>query len=79
MELLIQIRTGDETRGRSKSIAEKFGYKVKKMINIGFPLREVLTSEEEEDMSLIIIGSHGKSNLEEVFLGFRIRKGHQEM
>ena len=48
---------------------KKFGYKVKKMINIGFPLREILTSEEEEDISLIVIGSHGKSNLEEIFLG----------
>jgi nucleotide-binding universal stress UspA family protein len=58
-----------------KSVAEieaelkKFGYKVKKMINTGFPLREILTAEEEEDISLIVIGSHGKSNLEEMFLG----------
>jgi nucleotide-binding universal stress UspA family protein len=59
----------------TKSVAEvetelrKFGYEVKKMINIGFPLREILTCEEEEDISLIVIGSHGKSNLEEMFLG----------
>jgi nucleotide-binding universal stress UspA family protein len=59
----------------AKSVAEieaelkKFGYKVKKVINIGFPLREILTSEKEEDISLIVIGSHGKSNLEEMFLG----------
>lgn len=48
---------------------KKFGYKVRKMISIGFPVREILTSEEEEDISLIVIGSHGKSNLEELFLG----------
>jgi nucleotide-binding universal stress UspA family protein len=48
---------------------KKFGYKVKKMVNIGFPLREILATEEEEDISLIVIGSHGKSNLEEMFLG----------
>lgn len=48
---------------------KKFGYKVRKMINIGFPVREILAVEEEEDISLIIIGSHGKSNLEEMFLG----------
>ena len=59
----------------TKSVAEveaelkKFGYKVSKMINIGFPLREILTTEKEEDISLIVIGSHGKSNLEEMFLG----------
>ena len=48
---------------------KKFGYKVNKIINIGFPLREILITEEEEDISLIVIGSHGKSNLEEMFLG----------
>ena len=48
---------------------KKFGYKVRKMINIGFPLREILATEKEEDISLIVIGSHGKSNLEEMFLG----------
>ena len=25
--------------------------------------------EEEEDISVIVIGSHGKSNLEEMFMG----------
>ncbi|KPK23949.1 MAG: hypothetical protein AMK69_17000 [Nitrospira bacterium SG8_3] len=59
----------------TKSVAEveaelkKFDYKVKKMVNIGFPLREILATEKEEDISLIVIGSHGKSNLEEMFLG----------
>jgi nucleotide-binding universal stress UspA family protein len=59
----------------TKSVAEveaelkKFGYRVKRMINIGFPLREILTCEKEEEISLIVIGSHGKSNLEEMFLG----------
>ncbi len=48
---------------------KKIGYKVKKMVNIGFPLREILTTEKEEDISLIVMGSHGKSNLEEMFLG----------
>ena len=48
---------------------KKFGYKVRKLINIGFPLREILSTEKEEDISLIVIGSHGKSNLEEMFLG----------
>ena len=59
----------------TKSVTEvetelkKFGYKVKKIVNIGFPLREILAAEKEEDISLIVIGSHGKSNLEEMFLG----------
>ena len=63
------------TEQATKSVAEveaklkKFGYNVKKMISIGFPLREILTCEKEEEISLIVIGSHGKSNLEEMFLG----------
>jgi nucleotide-binding universal stress UspA family protein len=32
--------------------------------------REILKAEEkEENVSVIVIGSHGKSNLEEIFLG----------
>jgi nucleotide-binding universal stress UspA family protein len=45
------------------------GYKVKKLIKTGVPMREILKTEIEEDVSIIVIGSHGKSNLEEVFLG----------
>jgi len=48
---------------------KKSGFKVKSMIQIGIPLREILKVEEEEDVSVIVIGSHGKSNLEEIFLG----------
>ena len=45
------------------------GLEVRSRIEIGIPLREILKVEKEEDVSLIIIGSHGKTNLEEVFLG----------
>jgi nucleotide-binding universal stress UspA family protein len=48
---------------------KEFGFKVKKVIKIGFPFREILSTEKEEDISVIVIGSHGKSNLEEIFLG----------
>jgi nucleotide-binding universal stress UspA family protein len=58
-----------KTMAELEAQLKKFGYRVKKVINIGFPLREILTSEKEEDISLIVIGSHGKSNLEEMFLG----------
>lgn len=37
-------------------------------IEVGIPLREIL-KVEEEDVSVIAIGSHGKSNLQEMFLG----------
>ena len=48
---------------------KKMAYKVKRIIRTGIPLREILQIEEEEDVSVIVIGSHGRTNLEEVFLG----------
>jgi nucleotide-binding universal stress UspA family protein len=35
----------------------------------GIPLREILRAEEEEGVSVIVIGSHGKSNVAEMLLG----------
>ncbi|MFC1823495.1 universal stress protein [Thermodesulfobacteriota bacterium] len=48
---------------------KKSGFKVKTRLEKGIPLREILRVEEEEKVSVIVIGSHGKSNLEEMFLG----------
>ena len=48
---------------------EKSGFKVSTRLEIDNPLRAILKTEEEEGVSMIVIGSHGKSNLEEVFLG----------
>ncbi len=35
----------------------------------GIPFKEILRIAETEDISLIVIGSHGKSNIEEMLLG----------
>jgi nucleotide-binding universal stress UspA family protein len=48
---------------------KKSGFKVKTRLQMGFPIREILNAEKEENISVIVIGSHGKSNLEEMFLG----------
>jgi nucleotide-binding universal stress UspA family protein len=45
------------------------GFKVKLRIEIGIPLTDILKVEEEEGVSAIVIGSHGKSNVEEMLLG----------
>ena len=45
------------------------GLTVKVRIERGVPFREILRVEEEEDVSLIVLGSHGVSNIEEMFLG----------
>ena len=38
-------------------------------IEKGIPFKEILKVETEEAVSLIVIGSHGKSNVEEMLLG----------
>jgi nucleotide-binding universal stress UspA family protein len=48
---------------------KQHGFSVKERLEKGVPLRVVLKVAEEENPSVIVIGSHGKSNLEEMLLG----------
>jgi nucleotide-binding universal stress UspA family protein len=48
---------------------ESAGYKVKIFIKTGFPWRKVLELEEAEAPSILVIGSHGRSNVSDMFLG----------
>jgi nucleotide-binding universal stress UspA family protein len=43
--------------------------KARVRIEKGIPFTEILRVEDDEDVSLIIIGSHGKSNVAEILLG----------
>ena len=55
-----------------KKIGEELsgeGLIVKARVEIGFPLLEILRIEKEENVSMIVLGSHGLSNLQEMFLG----------
>lgn len=45
------------------------GLSVRERLEVGIPLRAVLQTAEEEEPDVIVVGSHGKSNLEEVLLG----------
>ena len=45
------------------------GLQVKVRIEQGTPFRDILRVEEEEQVSIIIIGSHGKSVVKEMLLG----------
>jgi len=45
------------------------GYSVRMRIERGVPYKEILRVEEEEDVSAIVIGSHGTSNIEEMLIG----------
>ena len=48
---------------------KKSGFNVKTRIDKGIPFREILKAEQEEDISVIVIGSHGVSCIKEMFLG----------
>ncbi len=48
---------------------KEYGFDVKLRLKSGIPLREILKAEREENVSAIVLGSHGKSNLEEIFIG----------
>jgi nucleotide-binding universal stress UspA family protein len=68
----IEQRIMDDAKQELKVIEDdlkKSGFKVKTMIRRGVPLQEILKAEEDEDISVMVIGSHGKTNLEEIFLG----------
>jgi nucleotide-binding universal stress UspA family protein len=45
------------------------GFNARVRIEKGIPFKEILRIESEEDVSLIVIGSHGRSNVEEMLLG----------
>ncbi len=42
---------------------------VKTLVKYGNPVKLILKTAEEENVSVIVIGSHGRSNFEEVLLG----------
>jgi nucleotide-binding universal stress UspA family protein len=45
------------------------GFDVKLRIERGIPLTEILRVEQEEGVSVTVLGSHGKSNVKEMLLG----------
>jgi len=61
-----------ETQKNLKRIAEELaeaGLEVTLRVETGIPVMEILRVEKEEDVSALVIGSHGMSNLQELFLG----------
>ena len=50
-------------------------FKVKTRIDKGVSFRDILKEEEEEkDVSVVVLGSHGKSNIKEMLLGSESEK-----
>ena len=70
---LVKKYREEETQKQLKRIAnelKKAGLEVRLRIEYGIPVKEILRVEkEEEETSAIVIGSHGMSNLQELFLG----------
>ena len=45
------------------------GYEVKTILMTGYPVREILKVEKDEDVSVIVLGSHGRNNLRSARIG----------
>jgi len=48
---------------------EKAGFKAKALVRRGIPAREIVKAAEDENASIIVMGSAGKSMLGEILLG----------
>jgi len=55
----------NEIEGKLKD----WGFKVSSSVKLGIPIKEILNAEQNNDISIIVIGSHGKSNVAEMLLG----------
>jgi len=62
-------KIADEESNRIMAQLREKGLNAKFRIEKGIPFLEILKVAKEEDVSLIVIGSHGKSNVEEMLLG----------
>ncbi len=62
-------RIADEQCNKIVEQFQEVGLSARFMVKKGIPFLDILKTAQEEDVSLIVIGSHGKSNLEEMLLG----------
>lgn len=58
-----------ENSGFLKKRIEKHGLNVKVLIKTGNPASRILKVAHEEQIAVIVIGSHGKTNLAEMLIG----------
>ena len=55
--------------GAIEAELKESGFDIKTRIEKGIPFKDILRVEEEEDISVVVIGSHGKSCIKEMLLG----------
>ncbi|HOO38905.1 MAG TPA: universal stress protein [Deltaproteobacteria bacterium] len=68
----IEEKLEKESMEKLNQIAEHLrarGLGVKVLLKKGVPFQEILSTAEEEDVSVIVVGSHGISNVGEMLLG----------
>ncbi len=65
----IMFQRAEEDARAMATELEEGGITVKVRLEEGVPFEEILRVEEEEDVSLVILGSHGKSAIERMLLG----------
>jgi nucleotide-binding universal stress UspA family protein len=65
----IMEKSAKKEAGVIEAELKKNGFNVKVRIEKGIPFRDILKIEEEEDVSVTVIGSHGKSCVQEMLLG----------
>jgi len=68
----IERRMKQKAREKMKKIKEeleKEGIKTKVSVRIGKPFVEIINTAKKEKASLIVMGSHGRSIVEEMLLG----------
>ena len=64
-----QTLSANENANEVAKILNDAGIKTIIRIEKGIPFKEILRVGKEEDVSLIVIGSHGTSNVKEMLLG----------
>ena len=68
MEQSILEGAREELRAVADELAAE-GLETEVRVEVDIPVRKILEVEKEDSISMIVLGSHGKSNLEEMFLG----------
>lgn len=68
----VKQRIVDQRREKLSAIGKAFeadGFDVRIRVKVGNPRKEILKVEAEENVSAIVMGSHGRSNLGEMLIG----------
>lgn len=74
---LLGKKQATAARKKANDTARKLraaGLQTSVRIEKGIPFREILRVEQEEDVSLTVMGSHGTSNVKEMLLGSVVEK-----